>query len=91
MNQKRHLLAQRRKGRKEIQILVKIDTRTNWIDDLSPIIAWFPLRSWRALRETAFSIVIRFFFSIRAICKICGYGLAQLSEISFHAAFGEIP
>jgi hypothetical protein len=55
---KRHLLAQRRKGRKENQIHLEIDTRTNRVKGLAPVTAWFTLRSLRALRETAFSRVI---------------------------------
>jgi hypothetical protein len=53
LSKKRYLLT-RRKGRKEIQILIEIETQTNWVQYLNPIKAWL-LCAWRALRETAFS------------------------------------
>jgi hypothetical protein len=48
------LFAQRRKVRKEIQILFQEKTNASWVSGQGRA---FALRPWRVLRETAFSRV----------------------------------
>jgi hypothetical protein len=57
-NQPKTAFTRAGQGAKKIKYQLEIDTRTNWVKELAPVTAWFPLRSWRALREPAFPGVI---------------------------------